>query len=973
MQKRIRFGGVSTLPSDYDSPEGQIAVSSGISYNGAVIPARAMEEVSNLTLAQGETMRFVHQTSMGDRYITSLSGTQLVWHDGSSTHVIYNGEVSDITAVGNTLVLLTADGVQYVAIKDGEYVLLGSKPPFVELEFGLSGQMIASGGIQMPYEDHISQGYITLDPDTDQAVFNDKIYALVNYVIDFAREHNMFLFPFFVRYAYRMYDGTLMYHSAPVLLTPNIGVCPSVTGLVRSGTGNQIVQLVKARAMLCTLVYHQMEDIRASLAPWSDIVRSVDVFVSSPLITIDTEANVSKRINVDFPEKTTWQLVEPDNYFFYHHAWDDETQESLCKLNYSQQTYPSMPTEEQARTYAAILGYLINTTTGGFPKTDIYYTQPGYSDAILQVDGSYTYEQAVEYFRVQHPNYTAVKTVIKERHNDIYELGGNILVPLTGRAQDLFGEDMKSTAVFHKIASIPVASLATSRSQVPITTDTVKNLVFQEAMSDEYRQHDIMTASAAVTSNGRNVLGGLAYTLFGGFRNMQAHTDGTYLKQVAFVTYIRENGSDYTVVRKISNLGCHADVTSSIINIKKWLQYLYYPNTQAYAMDIYVVYASILHPDRIYKTPTPIPLTPHNGLNGSYASFYGQEIQLSRDDSADIPAEGIVKSGYPSKVVISTALNPMRFEPSMSDTFGNGKVLAFALSSRYQTRSEDDPFNPFTAAIYIFTDEGVYVTELNDEGRPASNGVVSRDILTDSRSITRCGNDIAFFTAKGIMVLRGQDSVCITDILNSEEVFSFSDMDSINQMIDSILRFPLVRFEDYLVGGGMAYDYLNGRLVVYNPTKSWHYIFDTKSKAWLIDKGTWDYTVHNWPFEMVARGGKLYTFGTDAATETIGQETRPVLNYFVTRPFRLAENNMTTIRQAILHGVYNTAQVYLYASLDGKTYYPIAADRGHHAIQLRAGSPYLAYRLVVVTRMQGGESLSDILIDYDIRQPHRLY
>ena len=54
----------------------------------------------------------------------------------------------------------------------------------------------------------------------------------MGYVSKFIRERSvdrgMFIYPFFIRYAYRLYDGTSYMQSAPILMIPSSGVTPHV-------------------------------------------------------------------------------------------------------------------------------------------------------------------------------------------------------------------------------------------------------------------------------------------------------------------------------------------------------------------------------------------------------------------------------------------------------------------------------------------------------------------------------------------------------------------------------------------------------------------------------------------------------------------------------------------------------------------------------------------------------------------------
>ena len=53
-----------------------------------------------------------------------------------------------------------------------------------------------------------------------------KVHAEINKYIAEQQEDGYFIFPFFVRYAYRLYDGSVIMQSAPVLMLPNDSGAP---------------------------------------------------------------------------------------------------------------------------------------------------------------------------------------------------------------------------------------------------------------------------------------------------------------------------------------------------------------------------------------------------------------------------------------------------------------------------------------------------------------------------------------------------------------------------------------------------------------------------------------------------------------------------------------------------------------------------------------------------------------------------
>ncbi len=103
-----------------------------------------------------------------------------------------------------------------------------------------------------------------------------KAMAIMNsYVSNYAIEKNRFIYPFFVRYAVKMYSGDYLYISPPVLMIPNSGYAPMTTY-----AQNKAADEIFAYAFVADLQYAIKESISDD---WKDIISGVDIFVSQQL------------------------------------------------------------------------------------------------------------------------------------------------------------------------------------------------------------------------------------------------------------------------------------------------------------------------------------------------------------------------------------------------------------------------------------------------------------------------------------------------------------------------------------------------------------------------------------------------------------------------------------------------------------------------------------------------------------------
>ena len=101
----------------------------------------------------------------------------------------------------------------------------------------------------------------------------DAMLGMMNsFLIRYGAEKGRFISPFFARYAIRLYDGSYINISPPVLLTPNTGSVPMVYAYAD----------VSACAFVADLQYRFLNSIGKE---WEEIIDGLDVFVSEPIYT----------------------------------------------------------------------------------------------------------------------------------------------------------------------------------------------------------------------------------------------------------------------------------------------------------------------------------------------------------------------------------------------------------------------------------------------------------------------------------------------------------------------------------------------------------------------------------------------------------------------------------------------------------------------------------------------------------------
>ncbi len=323
MQQSLTFTrGITNCPSDQLSSDSELAEAVGIIYrDGELHPIQSVPAIAQIP----HKVMFVHKMADYDNLIAYSDSDKHIYcykRDGDSITLIDDnsflvGELRSIEAVGNTLVLSTDEGLHYLLYKSGSYIDLGTSLPDVSVTPMFKDRSTAVNSV-IPYcnitdmakvenanayykdDELISINDVPASYDSTSVFFKmdfpddyDKYTTLQNaiqghvaLVINKTKQDNHFLFPFFLRYALRMYDGSYTRISAPIACFPTVSrnflmepaFYQNAYTLVfdHNDFGLWICNL--ANATLCCDITVKNADL------WSDIVKEVVVFASDDVM-----------------------------------------------------------------------------------------------------------------------------------------------------------------------------------------------------------------------------------------------------------------------------------------------------------------------------------------------------------------------------------------------------------------------------------------------------------------------------------------------------------------------------------------------------------------------------------------------------------------------------------------------------------------------------------------------------------------
>jgi hypothetical protein len=309
---------------------------------------------------------------------------------------------------------------------------------------------------------------------------------------------------------------------------------------------------------------------------------------------------------------------------------------------------------------------------------------------------------------------------------------------------------------------------------------------------------------------------------------------------------------------------------------------------------------------------------------------------------------------YGNKIYTSNVNNPFIFSEENTSELPVGKIFALSTAAKALSQGQFGQY-----PLYTFTDEGIWALEVGSDGHFSSRQVISRDVVLTPDSITQLDNAVLFTSDRGIMLLAGSETTCISEILDGE-VFDISQLKHLGKQMQ------MTSWDNYRQNIQMLYSYPTQKIIVFNPDKEYFYVYSLESKQWAIQEGKIDMTVNNFPQAYAITGKNLVDYAV---------EGDPLPGVFVTRPLKLDNPDVyKTITAVILRGNINSgeiSQTLLYGSNDLKTWHPVYGSTGPRLRGLR-GSPYKYFRIAGHLRLDLGDSLQGVTIEYENRMTNRL-
>lgn len=331
---------------------------------------------------------------------------------------------------------------------------------------------------------------------------------------------------------------------------------------------------------------------------------------------------------------------------------------------------------------------------------------------------------------------------------------------------------------------------------------------------------------------------------------------------------------------------------------------------------------------------------------------------------------------YSSVVKVSEAENPLIFPAKNSVQVGSSIINALAANTRPISEGQFGD-----APLYAFTDEGVWVLMLGEEGTYIARQPANRDICSNPKGILQIDDAVLFPTERGIMMQRGRESECITDVLDDYpfdflSIYSHSTKDktypnkllALGNIPESDVKY--VRFRKYLEEAGMIYDYYDSRIIVFNPNYTYAYVYSLKSNMWGTMHNVFNKRVNIYPESYATdKEGKILDVYVKEPTENV-----PF--FLCSRPLTLGQDAYKTMFDSITRGYFSSIQagkcgMVLFGSNDLVNWYYVGSSVNMYLRNL-VGSPYKYFRLALMGNLAPKESISALSTEFQSRLQNKL-
>ena len=1016
-RQNIQFKGLRHAPSDITGQDGDLLECVNLVHqNGELKPLEMPERMQMKGVWDNETLVAVHNLTDGKKFVFAVwNGVVTTIHvkdesdPGSPifTYGIPHEEIQWVETIGNTLIIGTDKSTHYALYKNGSYKWLGDKLPQPVFEFDFTrdnvrhdgmaqdangyylneydpkmygllhdGEIVPGGGLAvdanyaestMPMLGHESR-YLKLSNTTNEnkKIFKDGIIARHAQVMSVANDANLFVYPFLVRYAVRMFDGNYAMHSAPIIMIPSSLDNPLLSLLSlyvehynHSGTYIDEVIIRKDDDDYFYCIAHESMQFRpmelvytfrgfvdadgnmiADASDWEDIIKGVDLFLSSQIYSFDESA---------------WKNIN-----------NVPTSFRICHENNNNTEYGHCYSKNQKIDWWDI--YTDTLDNQGNPRTPIF-NPLAKKNRLAYHDGNWT--QVCGFYL-------------------------NYRIPLPTLSKKQMIEKIKETNLFFRAKQYDLQELDNiknleTRFSTEVEKGVLERLETLPTLPDDYVSRSRIVGNASYNYNQRLILGNINLQAPLWYQDAKTFNTQNYNVQIWFE--IEKPEKTIRVYWNKANVG-----------LKDFGHYLYYPDPDCKR--------AVIDTDAYHVV---VPMSEHTGLHGAFALMPDLESLWEAASDGDLtPYTGMLPTAstpeqryysMQNTIAMSSVANPFHFPATNFKDIGRAKVIGIAANMLDVSSAQWGQY-----PIYVFCSDGIIAVMIDGEGKMGGIQAVSADVLREPRGLSQptlvqTGQTLMFLTQRGVMAIAGTKISCVSEAMEGRHFNPMRDLADVDYHVGAFQNLIAktsdnTSFVDFAASGFLAYDYAHNRVMLLRSDKEYQYLFNMKTGLWSkqivynnlstlqmvevpgtnppADRGGDTYptrvlkvkpisgAVNNYT-EMYLQDmeGRLYQ-----TMNVMGENNEKQLyqyGYFISRPIRFGTDEYKTIVRTLhryTHYANNSfVRMAMYGSRDGVKYGRINTLRG---------MSYQYFIFAIYTYLKPNERYSYLSVDFETRLSNKL-
>ncbi len=519
---------------------------------------------------------------------------------------------------------------------------------------------------------------------------------------------------------------------------------------------------------------------------------------------------------------------------------------------------------------------------------------------------------------------------------------------LNKRDTTSINQDVKGASLFYKICSIGLSPKDMATVTGRIDSNTLVNLTTQDRLDNvDYYSNNLLYAHVLFSYNSRLNIAGAKRSIFQGFSYFMPY--GTTIDGCTIKVEIETDSGNKVAVYNNASL---PDKTG---------YWFYYPDSRAKKVEILNSSETVIFAHALEE---------HSGLNGAYCflGFPHNNTDTPTSDSTTITATDQSPEKLPNYIITSSVNNPWVFEAEGYNKVGTGEI--YALSTTTMALNQDQ-FG--VTDLLVFSEIGVWGMKVDKTGLFQSVHSITRDVLIYPHNLIQTDGAVFFVSKKGLMVVSEDGVRFLSERINGVP-FNTSALTGLATGTDwaSIVTAGQTNdaFQKYIRSAScvIAYDYIESRLIITNPTYNFSYIYNIADGtiAKTILPGVVTNVVNNYPDYLMQAGNKLYSFYEKTREEEVASRQTAFL---LTRPMKLSGPvSKDSLRQLKNVGVWDEGTTQIPLSCVKTKIYLSDDMKSWHEDTSRFGAAAKYYRLALFIKMLPSERLSGTIIT---TQPRR--